>query len=239
MAQTPTATSLPPVVSREEWERARADLLEREKAHTRAGDALAAARRRLPMIEVRNDYRFTSEDGEATFPDLFEGRRQLIVYHFMFHPDWDEGCDGCSMIADFTGPLAHIHARDTSFAMVSRAPIAKITPFRQRMGWRQPWYSSSGTTFNEDFHATVNDEEHHGVSVFLREGDRAFLTWNTGNRGVEHLVNTFAYLDLTPLGRQEAWEDSPAGWPQSEPYSWWRHHDRYEDQPAGDSGSCH
>ncbi len=236
---TAPPSPLPRIVTRDEWERARADLLAREKAHTRAMDALSAERRRMPMLEVRGEYVLAGEHGQSTLLELFEGRRQLIVYHFMFHPDWDEGCDGCSMVADFMGPLSHIHARDTSLAMVSRAPIGKILPFRQRMGWTQPWYSSFGTTFNEDFHATVDGEEHHGMSVFLRDGDRVFLTWNTADRGIEFFVNTFRFLDVTPFGRQEAWEDSPAGWPQTEPYSWWRHHDRYQDQPTQANGCCH
>ena len=231
--------AVPEIVSREEWQRRRDLLLVKEKALTRASDALAAERRRLPMVEVTGDYVLRGEQGEARLIDLFEGRSQLIVYHFMFHPDWDEGCDGCSMVADFTGPLVHIHARDTSFALVSRAPIAKILPFKQRMGWTQPWYSSFGTPFNEDFHATVDGEEHHGMSVFLRDGERIFQTWNTSDRGIEQFVNTFRFLDVTPFGRQETWEDSPEGWPQSEPYSWWRHHDRYEGEPDEERGCCH
>lgn len=227
MGTDPTRPGLPPVVSREEWQDAGNRLLEKEKAHTRAGDALAAERRRLPMVEIDKDYVFEGEHGEAHLIDLFDGRRQLIVYHFMFHPDWDEGCDGCSMVADFTGSLAHIHARDTSFAMVSRAPIGKLTPFKQRMGWKQPWYSSFGSDFNEDFGVTIDGKEHHGLSTFLRDGDRMFHTWSTSSRGVESVLSTFQLLDMTILGRQETWEDSPDGWPQTEPYSWWRHHDRY------------
>lgn len=231
--------SLPDIVSREEWQRRRDLLLVKEKALTRATDALAAERRRLPMVEITKDYILTGENGEKTLLDLFEGRRQLIVYHFMFHPDWDEGCDGCSMVADFTGPLAHIHARDTSFTMVSRAPVAKFLPFKRRMGWTQPWYSSFDSTFNEDFHATVNGEEHHGMSIFLRDGERVFQTWNTSDRGIEQFVNTFRFLDVTPYGRQEIWEDSPEGWPQTDPYIWWRHHDRYEGELDEEQGCSH
>lgn len=229
--------ALPPIVSREEWQAARDRLLAKEKAHTRAGDALAAERRRMPMVEITTPYVFEGEHGQARLIDLFEGRSQLIVQHFMFGTDWEEGCDGCSMLANHIGPLAHFHARDTTYALVSRAPIEKLLGFRSRMGWDLPWFSSASTTFNEDFHATVNGHEHHGLSVFLRDGDRVFHTWSTYNRGVEGIVGLFTLLDFTPFGRQEDWEDSPEGWPQTEPYAWWRHHDRYEE--SSDSGCCH
>ena len=232
-----TTKALPPIVSREEWQAAREQLLAKEKAHTRAGDALAAERRRMPMVEITTPYVFQGEHDDARLIDLFEGRSQLIIQHFMFGPDWDEGCDGCSMLADHIGPLSHFHARDTNYELVSRAPIGKLLAFRDRMGWSLPWFSSGETTFNEDFHATVDGEEHHGISVFLRDGDRIFHTWSTYNRGVEHIVGLFPLLDFTPYGRQETWEVSPEGWPQTEPYAWWRHHDRYE--TSSDSGSCH
>lgn len=231
--------SLPDIVSREEWQRHRDQLLVKEKAHTRAGDALAAERRRLPMVEITEDYLFQGEGGDAHLIDLFDGHRQLIVQHFMFGTDWDEGCDGCSMLADHVGPLAHFHARDTTYALVSRAPVEKLLAFRARMGWDIPWFSSGKSTFNEDFHATVNDFENHGISVFLRDGDRVFYTWSTYNRGVEQNVSLFSLLDVTPYGRQESWEDSPEGWPQTEPYLWWRHHDRYGHSPVTDGTSCH
>jgi predicted dithiol-disulfide oxidoreductase (DUF899 family) len=234
-------TALPSIVTREEWQAASERLLAREKAHMRAGDALAAERRRLPMVEIEKDYRFQGEEGEVRLIDLFRGHRQLILQHFMFGPDWDEGCHGCSMMADHIAPLAHLHARGTTYAMVSRAPLEKLLPFKQRMGWQIPWYSSFGTDFNEDFHATVNGEEQQGISTFLRDGDRVFHTWWTSNRGAEAVLGTFHLLDLTVLGRQESWEDSPESWPQTEPYTWWRHHDRYQNE-AGHSGggeSCH
>jgi predicted dithiol-disulfide oxidoreductase (DUF899 family) len=180
------------------------------------------------MVEIATEYVFAGEDGLATLLDLFDGRPQLILQHFMFGTDWDEGCDGCSMMADHVGPLAHLHARNTSFAMVSRAPLGKLLGFRQRMGWDLPWFSSDGTCFNEDFHATVDGEEHHGLSVFLRDGERVFHTWSTQDRGVEPILGVFDYLDFTPYGRQESWEDSPAGWPQTPTYDWWRLHDRYD-----------
>jgi predicted dithiol-disulfide oxidoreductase (DUF899 family) len=234
---TTQTTPLPSIVSREEWQVARERLLEREKALMRASDALAAERRRLPMVEITSDYIFEGEQGSARLLDLFQGQSQLILQHFMFGTDWEEGCDGCSMMADHIPPLAHLHARDTTYVMVSRAPIGKLLEFRSRMGWNIPWYSSGDTTFNEDFHATVDGEEHHGISVFLRDGDRIFHTWQTFNRGVEPMLGIFQLLDRTPYGRQETWEDSPEGWPQTEPYSWWRHHDRYE--TSADSCSCH
>jgi predicted dithiol-disulfide oxidoreductase (DUF899 family) len=231
------ATALPPIVSREEWVIARARLLDREKALLRMKDAVSAERRRLPMVEVTADYVFQGETGPATLLDLFDGRRQLILQHFMFHPEWDEGCVGCSMMADHVGPLAHLHARNTSYVAVSRAPLEALLAYRARMGWDLPWYSSHGTTFNEDFHATVDDEEHSAISVFLRDGDRVYHTWQTFGRGVEPIVTMYDYLDFTPLGRQEAWEDSPAGWPQTE-LGWWRRHDRYETDGREPGCSC-
>lgn len=230
MQATRTSTGLPPIVSREEWETARKALLLREKAHTRAGDALAAERRRMPMVEIAADYVFQGEHGPARFVDLFAGKRQLILQHFMFHPDWDEGCTGCSFEVDHIPKLAHLHARDTNYAIVSRAPIEKLMTYRDRMGWDVNWYSSYGTSFNEDFGVTVNDQEDQGISSFLRDGDRIFHTYRVSARGAELMLNTFGLLDITAFGRQEIWEDSPEGWPQTEPYQWWRRHDRYESE---------
>jgi predicted dithiol-disulfide oxidoreductase (DUF899 family) len=228
--------NLPRVVSPAEWHAARARLLAKEKEATRARDALAAERRRLPMVRVDKGYTFDGPDGKSTLLDLFEGRRQLLLYHFMFGPNRDEGCDGCSMFVDQIGHLAHLHARDTSFALVSRAPFAKIAPYKQRMGWTIPWYSSSESTFNVDFGVSpevpqpnvYQDGESHGLSVFIRDGESVFRTYFTAHRGVEALGSVWTFLDLTPLGRQENWEDSPAGYPQTEPYNWWRRHDEYE-----------
>jgi predicted dithiol-disulfide oxidoreductase (DUF899 family) len=224
---TTTATPMPPIVSRADWEKARAELLVREKELTRLKDSVSAARRRLPMVEITQPYSFHTVDGPASLPALFDGRRQLIVQHFMFGPDWDEGCSGCSMMADHIGPLSHLHAKDTSFVLVSRAPLEKLVAFRDRMGWALPWVSSGSSTFNEDFRVTVDGEERHGVSVFLREGERVFHTWSTYNRGEEPFMLVFDLLDLTPYGRQENWEDSPPGWPQQPPYEWIRLHDAY------------
>ena len=221
----------PTIVSREEWQHARDQLLVKEKAATHAKDALAAERRRLPMVRIEKDYVFDSPDGKASLLDLFEGRRQLIIYHFMFAPDVDgwpsAGCPGCSMVIDHIGPLAHVHARDTSFAVVSRAPLANLEGYKKRMGWKVPWYSSDGTSFNEDFGVTTPEGETFGLSVFLRMGDDVFQTYFTTDRALEALDANFTLLDWTALGRQEDWEDSPKGWPQSEPYVWWRRHDQY------------
>ena len=224
-------TSHPQIVSREEWQQARDQLLVKEKAATRARDALAAERRRLPMVRIEKDYVLEGPDGKVSLPDLFEGRRQLIVYHFMFAPDVDgwpsAGCPGCSLVVDNIGHLAHLHARDTSLALVSRAPLANLESYKQRMGWTLPWFSSAGTNFNDDFGVTTAEGENFGLSVFLREGDSVFHTYFTTARGVEVLDSNFTLLDMTPFGRQEEWEDSPAGWPQTLPYEWWRRHDEY------------
>ncbi|MGH3032010.1 MAG: DUF899 domain-containing protein [Gaiellaceae bacterium] len=224
--------NLPPVVSEAEWQAAHEKLLAEEKEATRARDALAAERRRLPMVEIDKAYVFEGPDGERSLLDLFEGRRQLVLYHFMFAPGVDgwpsAGCGGCSMFVDNVGHLAHLHARDTSFALVSRAPLASIESYRERMGWTVPWFSSSGSDFNVDFGVTTDRGETFGLSVFLRDGESVYRTYFTSGRGVEALGSVWTFLDLTPLGRQEDWEDSPAGRPQSPPYEWWRRHDEYE-----------
>ncbi len=220
--------ALPPIVTREEWDAALAELRVEEKAMTRATDRLNAMRRRLPMVEVSGEYRFEGEGRTPTLLELFDGRSQLIIYHFMFGPDWDAGCPGCSWVTDAMSHPAHLHARDVSFALVSRTAVENIEAYRTRMGWDFPWYSSLGSTFNEDMGATVDGEEDHGVSVFLRDGNTVHRTYHTGDRGVEHLGSHWTWLDLTPYGRQEDWEDSPAGWPQDPTYAWQRRHDEYE-----------
>jgi predicted dithiol-disulfide oxidoreductase (DUF899 family) len=223
---------LPKVVSQAEWQAAHEDLLAKEKKATRARDALAAERRRLPIVRIDKEYIFEGPDGKASLLDLFEGRRQLILYHFMFAPDtqgWPSaGCPGCSFVVDNVCHVAHLHARDTSFALVSLAPLAQIEPYKQRMGWTLPWFSSSGSEFNVDFGRTTDAGEIFGLSVFLRDGDSIFRTYFTGGRGVEALGSAWTFLDLTPFGRQEKWEDSPAGYPQTPPYEWWRRHDEYD-----------
>ena len=228
MAQT---MALPKIVSLEEWKDARERLLVREKAITHARAVLAAERRRMPMVKIEKPYRLDGPEGAVSLRDLFGDHRQLAVYHYMFAPDWG---DGCGMVADSVGHLAHLHARDTAFAMVSRAPLAKIEAFKTRMGWSMPWYSSFESDFNHDFGVTVGDEEHHGLSIFLRDGETIYQTYHTGARGVEHLLFHYNILDLTPFGRQEEWEGSPPGWPQTDTYAWWRLHDKYRngDDPA-------
>jgi predicted dithiol-disulfide oxidoreductase (DUF899 family) len=234
---------LPPIVSESEWQAAHEELLAKEKEATRARDALAAERRRQPMYRIEKDYVFEGPDGKASLLDLFEGRRQLIVYHFMFGPNQEAGCDGCSMFVDQVGHLAHLHARGTSFALISRAPIEKIERYRKRMGWEIPWYSSFDSDFNVDFGRSppepqpdqYQDGESFGLSVFLRDGEDVFRTYFTRLRGVESLGSAWTFLDLTPFGRQEVWEDSPDGWPQGPPYEWWRRHDEYEEDTGAPS----
>ena len=232
--------NLPPVVTAEEWQVARDALLVKEKRATRARDALAAERRRLPRVRIDNDYVFGGPAGKATLLDLFEGRGQLLLYHFMFGPNQEAGCDGCSMFVDQIGHLAHLHARDTSFALVSRAPIEKLEAYRKRMGWTIPWYSSFESDFNVDFgvgpetpqEGVYQDGESFGLSVFLRDGEHIYRTYFTTARGAEALGSVWTFLDLTPLGRQEEWEDSPEGYPQTKPYQWWRRHDEYDGKSA-------
>ncbi|MCX4914054.1 DUF899 domain-containing protein [Streptomyces sp. NBC_00687] len=227
--------TLPEIVSREEWRAAREELLVREKAATRARDALNAARRGLPMVEIDKEYVFESGDGKATLLDLFRGRDQLVVQHFMFAPDWDAGCRSCSGFLDQIGHLAHLRARGTEFAVVSRAPYTKILPFKARMGWTVPWYSSYDGDFNYDFQVSFGGDEpfeRPGVSCFLRDRDRVFHTYSTYERGLDGLGSTTSLLDLTALGRREEWEEprgrasalgAPAG---SERI---RYHDEYDD----------
>ena len=220
--------SLPAVVTEAEWRAARDELLVKEKEATRALDALAAERRRLPMVRIEKDYEFEGPDGKVRFVDLFEGRRQLIVYHFMFGPG-EEPCTGCSSFTDNIADLSHLGARDTAFALISRAPYAEIRAFKERMGWTAPWFSSFGSEFNYDFGVTTDGGEMFALSVFLRDGDTVYRSYVTSSRGVDRLRLDFNLLDLTPLGRQEEWEDSPAGWPQTPAYTWWRKHDEYEE----------
>ena len=223
--------ALPPIVSRADWLKNHEALLVKEKAHTDASDALAAERRRQPMVLVTKDYVFTGENGDVGLLELFEGRRQLIVYHHMLKPADDSPCSGCSMFTDMIGHLAHLNARDTTFVLVARAPINEIIPFKKRMGWDIPWYSTADR-FNAD---VMGEENDHGISIFLQDSGKVYHTYFSTGRGIEHLGSVWTLLDLTPLGRQEKWEDSPAGWPQTEPYEWWRLHDEYETQ---NNSSC-
>ncbi len=218
---------LPNIVSEDEWQIEIEHFRYEEKKLTRAHDALNAKRRRLPMMKIEKDYQFESESGTVKLIDLFEGHRQLILYHFMFGPDWEAGCDGCSWVTDAMSHPAHLNARDTSIVLVSRAPLEKLVAYKQRMGWNLPWYSSFGSDFNYDFNATNDEGENHVVSVFLRDGNNIFRTYYTDQRGVEHLGSHWTYLDLTPFGRQENWEDTPEGWPKKDEY-WTQRHDEYD-----------
>ena len=217
----------PPVVTKDEWEAAREEMLVREKELTRARDALAAERRRMPWLAVDKEYRFEGPSGPMRFVDLFDGRRQLVVYRAFFEPGvrgWPEhGCVGCSFMADQVGHLAHLNARDTSFAYVSRAPQEDIQRLKEHMGWEMPWY-----TLTDDWDKDFGVDEWHGTNAFIREGDDVFRTYFINERGDEHMGSTWSYLDITALGRQEEWEDSPEGYPQTPPYEWWNLHDRYD-----------
>ena len=221
---------LPPIVPPQEWDAARQELLVKEKELTRARDALAAQRRRMPRMAVEKDYLFDGPDGPASLYDLFGGRRQLVVYRFFFQPDvdgWpDKGCPGCSLMADQVGHLAHLNARDTTLVFVSRAEQENIVRLKKRMGWDLPWYS-----ITDSFDADFGVDEWHGTNAFLRltdgTDDQIFRTYFIDNRGDEGMGTTWAYLDITALGRQEDWEDSPQGYPQTAPYQWWHRHDEY------------
>lgn len=219
--------ALQTVVSEADWQTARDELLAKEKEATRALDALAAERRRLPVVRIEKDYELEGPDGKVELVDVFDGRRQLVVYHFMFAPG-GEPCTGCSSFTDNIPDLTHLRERDTTFALISRAPYDEILAFKQRMGWTLPWYSSFGSEFNYDFGVSTAEGEAFALSVFIRDGDAVYRSYVTASRGVDRLRLDFNLLDLTPLGRQEEWEDSPAGWPQGPPYTWWRKHDEYE-----------
>lgn len=233
------------VVSRAEWLVARKELLAKEKELTRQRDTLNRERRQLPMVKIEKEYVFEGANGRTNLRGLFDNHRQLIIYHFMFDPGWEEGCKSCSFLADnFPGSFAHFAARNTAFAVVSRAPLAKLEAFKKRMGWTFPWFSSPDSSFNHDFHVTLDESagadeynyqkaaalrqagkiwiekgELPGLSVFLRDGDSVFHTYSTYQRGLDLFINTYNYLDMTPLGRQE----------EGEPYvmAWVRHHDKY------------
>lgn len=226
--------NLPKIVSHNEWLVARNELLRKEKELTHARDALAAERRRLPMVKIDKEYVFDGPDGKVSLLDLFEGERQLLLYHFMFAPSvhgWpNAGCVGCSMFVDNIGQFtsAHLKARGVPLALVSLAPIANIETYRKRMGWSHRWVSSEYNSFNVDFGITTDRGEIHGLSTFLRDGDDIFRTYFTTARGSEVLGNVWGFLEATPFGRQEEWEDSPEGWPQTKPYVWWHRHDEYD-----------
>ncbi len=228
--------NMAPIVSPQEWDAAREKLLVKEKELTRARDALAADRRRMPRMPVEKDYRFEGPSGPASLLDLFGGRRQLVVYRFFFDPglsSWPErGCVGCSFMADQVANLAHLNARNTTLAFVSRAPQPDIERWKARMGWELiPWY-----TITDDFDKDFDVGEWHGTNAFIREGDEIFRTYFVNERGDEAMGSTWNYLDITALGRQEEWEDSPEGYPQTAPNEWMRRHDEY-DEPAGSASA--
>jgi predicted dithiol-disulfide oxidoreductase (DUF899 family) len=228
----------PPIVSAQEWDAARQEMLVKEKEHTRARDALAAERRRMPWTPVDKMYAFEGPEGTVGLLDLFHGRRQLIVYRAFLDPGvhgWPEhGCVGCSLMADHIGNLAHLNARDTTLVYASRGSQADIARIKARMGWDHPWYTivpGDETRVDGTFDTDFGVDEWHGTNAFIREGDRIFRTYFIDNRGDEAFVNSWQFLDMTALGRQESWEDSPEGYPQTKPYEWWRWHDVY----GGDS----
>jgi len=227
------AMRAPPIVSPEAWEAARQQMLVKEKALTRARDALAAERRRMPWMAVDKTYLFEGPQGRVSLLGLFEGRRQLILYRAFFEPGmfgWPEhACRGCSLGADQVAHLAHLNARDTTLAYASRAPQADIGRLKARMGWKMPWY-----TITDSFDADFGVDEWHGHNVFFRDGERVFRTYFINSRGDEALGSTWSFLDSTPLGRQEIGEDSPKGYPQTPPYKWWNWHDNYNAETAPD-----
>ena len=219
----------PPIVSPREWATAHQELLVKEKRHTRARDALAAERRRMPWQAVEQDYAFIGPEGRTDLPGLFAGRRQLIVYRAFFEPGvmgWPEhACVGCSNVADQVAHPAHLNARDTTLVFVSRAPQEDIERVKARMGWEHiPWY-----TLTDGFDADFGVDEWHGTNAFIRDGDRVFRTYFVEKRGDEAMGSTWSYLDITALGRQETWEDSPEGYPQTPTYEWQNWHDAYDD----------
>ncbi len=244
MTMTDTTIAHPDIASRDEWLAERKKLLGHEKEATKQRDRVNAERRRLPMVKIDKEYTFDGSDGPRSLLDLFDGRRQLIVYHFMFDPEWDKGCPGCTGFVDALGDLSMLSERDTSMVLISRAPLAKLEAYKKERGWSMPWLSSYGSDFNYDFHVTLDEAvapveynfrdkaeleareeetyflkgEQHGLSVFFRLDDDIFHTYSAYARGVEGLTDAYSLLDVTPYGRQEDWEDSPSGWPQKPTY---------------------
>ncbi len=221
----------PPIVSAQDWEAACQQLLVKEKEALHARDALAAQRRRMPWLAVDKPYEFDGPEGKVSLLDLFHGRSQLIVYRAFFEPGvdgWPEhACRGCSMIADHVGHLAHLNARNTTLVFASPAGQPDIARLKARMGWQMPWY-----TIIDEFDSDFGVDEWHGTNAFIRDDERVFRTYFINSRGDEALGNTWSYLDMTALGRQEDWEDSPEGYPQTPAYVWWNWHDAYGDEPA-------
>jgi predicted dithiol-disulfide oxidoreductase (DUF899 family) len=241
---TTSTIAHPPIVSREEWLAERKKLLADEKELTKHYDRINAERRRLPMVKLEKNYVFEGPTGKPSLKDLFEGRRQLIVYHFMFDPSWEKGCSGCTGFVNALGDLSLLNKRDTTFVVISRAPLAKLEAYKAEKRWSIPWFSSFGSDFNYDFHVTLDPKvapaeynyrtkeemaaamhkpvlmegEEHGLSVFFRLDDDVFHTYSVYARGTESLTDAYRLLDTTPYGRQQDFEDSPPGWPQQPTY---------------------
>jgi predicted dithiol-disulfide oxidoreductase (DUF899 family) len=247
---TQSTMEVPRVVSQEEWLKARQELLAKEKQLTQESDALAIERRKLPWVKVDKPYVFDTPGGKKTLAELFDGRSQLVVYHFMFGPDWEEGCPSCSILGDhIDGNAPHLANRDVTLIAVSRAPLVKIEEFKKRMGWRFKWASSFGNDFNRDYHVSFTpeelakgdmyynfktqrfpSEEAPGISVFYKnEPGDVFHTYSTYGRGGEPMMGVYIYLDVTPRGRHE--EGLPF------PMAWVRHHDRYDQNYYADSSA--
>ena len=236
----------PPIVSREQWVAERKKLLADEKEMTKHYDRVNAKRRRLPMVKIEKNYVFDGPANKPSLKDLFEGQRQLIVYHFMFDPAWEKGCPGCTGFVDALGDLSLLNKEDTTFAVISRAPLPKLEKYKAEKNWDINWFSSFGSDFNYDFHVTLDPKvaplqynyrtkeemaasvghpvkmegESHGLSVFFRIGDEIFHTYSAYARGTESLTDAYRLLDVTPYGRQQEFEDSPSGWPQKPTYGW-------------------
>jgi predicted dithiol-disulfide oxidoreductase (DUF899 family) len=234
----------PQIVSRDQWLAERKKLLAHERELTKHYDRVNAERRRLPMVKIEKDYVFDGPSGKLTLKDLFEGRRQLIVYHFMFDPAWDKGCSGCTALVDALGDLSLLKKLDTTFVAVSRAPLPKLEAYKAQKEWSIAWFSSFGSDFNYDFHVTLDPKvapaeynyrnkaemeaatghsvlmegEEHGLSVFFQLDDDVFHTYSAYARGTESLTDAYRLLDTTPYGRQQDFEDSPPGWPQKPTY---------------------
>jgi len=234
----------PRVASAEEWRAERLKLLAHEKEAMKHKDRVNAERRRMPMIKLDKDYTFEGPEGKVSLADLFDGQRQLVVYHFMFDPEWEKGCPGCTGYVDAIGDISLLKERNTNFVLISRAPIVKLNGVKAEKGWTIPWFSSFGSDFNYDFHVTLDESvapieynyrtkedlenspagssfaigEEHGLSVFFRTDEGIFHTYSAYARGTESLIDSYQILDVTPYGRQEDWEDSPAGWPQKPTY---------------------
>jgi predicted dithiol-disulfide oxidoreductase (DUF899 family) len=240
-----TASTIPhpPIVSRDQWLGERKKLLAHEKELTKQLDRVNAERRRLPMVKIEKDYVFEAHNGKQSLQALFDGRRQLIVYHFMFDPDWDKGCSGCTTWVDALGDLSGLKKRDSTLVLVSRAPLVKLDAYKAQRGWSIPWFSSFGSDFNYDFHVTLDanvapveynyrpkaemlarktpngtEGEEHGLSVFFAFDGEVFHTYSAYGRGTGSLTDAYALLDTTPYGRQQDFEDSPRGWPQKPTY---------------------